>query len=234
MGLKDKIKFNMLVDPDDPQTLILMPVDGEIQGGSTYTINIKNLQFEDGSISSHKETFTTVPTENFFCSVQDVQELIRGAGVPDESVIRHIVDASKIAVYWANRKAENQSQALDFNKVNVQEDYYPFYQFVKFHATVEALKEHYIELISNPYKWRDMLSDLEREEVWDFDAWRKLMDDFEKEADEWLELVVTITADPKWALRGKYCYSTFYTNSNPYHRIQWGYPPHKDSYNRGY
>ena len=79
-----------------------------------------------------------------------------------------------------------------------------------------------------------MLSDLEREETWDFDAWRKLMADFEKEADEWLELVITITADPKWALRGKYCYSAFYTNANPYHRIQWGQPPHKDNYNRGY
>ena len=234
MGLKDKVKFNILVDPDDPQTLILMPMDGEIQDGSTYTINIKDLQFVDGSVSSHKETFITTPTENFFCSVQDVQELIRGAGVPDESVIRHIVDASKIAVYWAKKKAENVSQVPDFNKVNVQEDYYPFYQFVKFHATVESLKEHYIELISNPYKWRDMLSDLEREETWDFDAWRKLMDDFEKEADEWLELVITITADPKWALRGKYCYSTFYTNSNPYHRIQWGQSPHKDNFNRGY
>ena len=72
MGLKDKVKFNILVDPDDPQTLILMPVDGEIQDGSTYTLNIKDLQFTDGSVSSHKETFITTPSENFFCSVQDV------------------------------------------------------------------------------------------------------------------------------------------------------------------
>ena len=86
MGLKDKVKFNMLVDPDDPQTLILMPVDGEIKDGSVYTINIKDLQFTDGSVSSHKETFITTPTENFFCSVQDVQELIRGAGVSNDDL----------------------------------------------------------------------------------------------------------------------------------------------------
>lgn len=234
MALKDKVKFAMLVDPDDPQTLILKPVDSELQNGSVYTISIKDVSLIDGTKFSQKETFITTPSENYFVKVDDVQELIRGAGVSDESVIRHIVDAGKTAMYWAKRKVDNPSQVPDFNNVDLQADYYPFYMFIKFHATAEALKERYIELISNPQKWRDMLSDLEREEEWDFDAWRKLIADFENEADEWLEHIVTITADPKWALRGKYCYTAFYTNSNPYHRIQWGQPPHKDNYNRGY
>ena len=38
------------------------------------------------------------------------------------------------------------------------------------------------------------------------------MDEMEHEADEWLELVVTITADPKWALRGKYSYAVYNSN----------------------
>ena len=79
-----------------------------------------------------------------------------------------------------------------------------------------------------------MLSDLERQEEWDLDAIRALINDFEEEAEEWLELIVTITADPKWALRGKYCYSTYYTYSNPYHRIRWGQPPHNSNYRRDY
>jgi hypothetical protein len=72
-----------------------------------------------------------------------------------------------------------------------------------------------------------------REEEMDFDALRKLMDDMEHEADEWLELVVTITADPKWALRGKYSYAVYNTYSNPYHKISW-YRKGYDNYSRGF
>ena len=113
-----------------------------------------------------------------------------------------IADASRVAVYWAKRKMEDTKQMPDFNSPTFQEDYYPFYMFIKLHATVEALKEFLIQLIAQPQKWRDVLSDLERSEEWDLDAIRKLIADFEKEAEEWLELIVTITADPKWALRG--------------------------------
>ena len=234
MALKSKTKFNMLVDPDDPYTLIFMPVEGEIEGGSIYTININDLKLEDNSVYSNKESFLVAPTENYFVSVEDVKEMVHGLNLSDENIIRHIVEASKTAVYWAKRKVEDPKSVPDFNQVNLQEDYYPFYMFIKHFAIVESLKEFYIELISGPEKWRDMLSDLERQEEFDFGAIKALIDGFEKDAEEWLELVVTITADPKWALRGKYCYSTFYTNSNPYHRIQWGYPPHNGSYNRGY
>jgi hypothetical protein len=234
MALKSKTKFNMLIDPDDPYTLILSPVEGELEPGSVYTVNINNLKLEDNTIYSNKETFLVAPKDNFLISVEDVKEMVHGLNIPDESIIRHIVDASKQAVYWAKKNAEGTNSVPDFNNVNLQEDYYPFYMFIKYHAMVEALKEFYIELISGPEKWRDMLSDLERQEEFDFGAIKAMIDDFENEADYWLELVVTITADPKWALRGKYCYSSFYTNSNPYHRIQWGYPPHNGSYNRGY
>jgi hypothetical protein len=93
-----------------------------------------------------------------------------------------------------------------------------------------AVKEYYIEMITGPKKWKDTLSDLGREEEMDFDALRKFMDDLEHEADEWLELVVTITADPKWALRGKYSYSVYNTYCQPYHKISW----YKDDYSRGF
>lgn len=234
MALKSKTKFKMLVDPDDPCTLILMPVEGEIEGGSIYTVSINDLELEDGSTFSSKETFLVAPTENFFVSVDDVKELVRGLNLPDESIIRHIVDASKTAMYWAKQNVKDTNSIPDFNTVNLQEDYYPFYMFVKYHATVDALKEFYIELISGPEKWRDMLSDIERQEEFDFGAIKAMIDDLEKIADEWIELVVTITADPKWALRGKYCYSTFNTNANPYHRTQWGMSPHNRDYNRGF
>ena len=233
MALKNKVKFNLLVDPDDPSTLILSPINEDIQDGSKYVINIKDLEFVDGSIYSNKQTFLT-PPEGYYVPIEDVKDLIHGLDLNDENILRHIIEAGKTAIYWAKRKMEDTKQMPDFNSPTFQEDYYPFYMFIKLHATVESLKEFYIEAISNPQKWRDVLSDLEREEEWDFDAIKALIDDFEEEAEEWLELVVTITADPKWALRGKYCYSVYHTYSNPYHRIRWGFPPDNSSYNRGY
>lgn len=233
MALKNKVKFNLLVDPDDPSTLILSPINEDIQDGSKYVINIKDLEFVDGSIYSNKQTFLT-PPEGYYVPIEDVKDLIHGLDLNDENILHHIIEAGKTAVYWAKRKMEDTKQMPDFNSPTFQEDYYPFYMFIKIHATVESLKEFYIEAISNPQKWRDVLSDLEREEEWDFDAIKALIDDFEEEAEEWLELVVTITADPKWALRGKYCYSVYHTYSNPYHRIRWGFPPDNSSYNRGY
>lgn len=233
MALKNKVKFNLLVDPDDPSTLILSPINEDIQDGSKYVINIKDLEFVDGSIYSNKQTFLT-PPEGYYVPIEDVKDLIHGLDLNDENILRHIIEAGKTAMYWAKRKMEDTKQMPDFNSPTFQEDYYPFYMFIKIHATVESLKEFYIEAISNPQKWRDVLSDLEREEEWDFDAIKALIDDFEEEAEEWLELVVTITADPKWALRGKYCYSVYHTYSNPYHRIRWGFPPHNSDYNRGY
>lgn len=234
MALKNKMKFDLLVDPDDPTVLIIQPVGEELENGNKYTINIKDLKLEDGSVYSNKETFITTPKDYYYVSVADIQDLVHGLNLDEENIMHHIADASRVAVYWAKRKMEDTKQMPDFNSPTFAEDYYPFYQFIKFHATVEALKEFLIQLIANPQKWRDMLSDLQREEEWDLDAIRKLIADFEKEAEEWLELIVTITADPKWALRGKYCYSVYHTYSNPYHRIRWGFPPHNSDYNRGY
>ena len=237
-GKKEKVTFNMVVDEDDLETVLFFPINsgeliGEVLNDSTYDFNIKNLKFEDGSVYSNKESFITAPSEYYYVPLEDVKEIAGKLRVPDIDIIRNIMEASKTAHYWAKRKVENTNQMPDFNNVDLQEDYYPFYMFIKYHAISESLKARYVEMIANPFKWHDVLSDLEREEEWDLDAIKALINDYDKEADEWLELIVTITADPKWALRGKYCYTTFYTGSNPYHRIQWGYPPHND-FKRGY
>ena len=232
MALKDKIKFDMLVDPDDLSTVIFSPVNDKILNDSKYMINIKNLEFEDGTTYSNKEAFYTTPSNYYFVPIGDVKDLIHGLNLDDENIIHHIIDASKTAMYWAKRKTEGNIP--DFNSETFQEDYYPFYMFIKTSAAVESLKEFYISAMAQPKKWRDVLSDLEREEEMDYDGIKGLIDSLEAEAEEWINLVVTITADPKWALRGKYCYSTYNTYTNPYHRIHWGLPPHNSSYNRGY
>lgn len=250
MALKEKVEFQLLVDPDDPETLILMPVEkklakpnigtigkpqykyeqGSLVSGSTYTVNIKDIEFEDGSVYSNKETFITKPDDYMFVEVDDIQSHIRALNIPDENILDHIIDASKQAVYWAKKNAEDFKTLPDFNSPTFQEDYYPFYMYIKHTAMAHAIKEYYIEMVTKPKKWKDTLSDLSREEEMDFNALRKLMDDMEHEAEEWLELVVTITADPKWALRGKYSYAVYNSYSNPYHKISW----YKNDYSRGF
>ena len=250
MALKEKVEFQLLVDPDDPETLILMPVEkklakpnigtigkpqykyeqGSLVSGSTYIVNIKDIEFEDGIVYSNKETFVTKPDDYMFVEVDDIQSHIRALNIPDENILDHIIDASKQAVYWAKKNAEDFKTLPDFNSPTFQEDYYPFYMYIKHTAMAHAIKEYYIEMVTKPKKWKDTLSDLSREEEMDFNALRKLMDDMEHEAEEWLELVVTITADPKWALRGKYSYAIYNSYSNPYHKISW----YKNDYSRGF
>ena len=255
MALKEKLKFKLLVDPDDPETLILIPVEQQkptkpskptigtakptepqykqahLKSGGVYTVNLKDIEFEDGSRYSNKETFITKPDDYMFVNVEDVQSHIKGLDISDESVLDHIIDASKMAMYWAKKNVEDTSKVPDFNDPSFQEDYYPFYMFIKHTAIAHAIKEYYIELVTGPKKWKDTLSDLGREEEWDFDALRRMIDDYEHEADEWLELIVTITADPKWALRGKYSYSIYNAYSRPYHSISWY---RNNDYNRGF
>lgn len=134
MALKEKVEFQLLVDPDDPETLILIPVEkklakpnigtigkpqykyeqGSLVSGSTYIVNIKDIEFEDGSVYSNKETFITKPDDYMFVEVDDIQSHIRALNIPDENILDHIIDASKQAVYWAKKNAEDFKALPDF------------------------------------------------------------------------------------------------------------------------
>lgn len=230
MALKEKIQFQLLVDPDDPETLILKPVDSSLKPGSVYTVNIKNLQFENGDSYSNKETFITKPNDYMFVDIEDVQEIVHGLNVSDESVLKHIIEASKTAMYWAKRNVDDFGSIPDFNSPTFQEDYYPFYMFIKYSAMADTVREYYVEAVTGPKKWEDTLSDLERKEEMDFDGLKSLIGELEVIADDWLKVVTTITADPKWALRGKYSYAVYNTYCNPYHKISW----YKNDYTRGF
>ena len=229
MALKEKVKFEILVDPDDPSTIIFKPL-GELKDNMIYTLDIKNIRLDDGSNFSKKQSFYT-PLDHYYVPVKDIIDHISSVDPDEAEVITHIIHAGRSVLYYCKRKG---GTVPDFTIDTIKEDYYPFYMYIKNHAIVDVLKNYYIEKASGPKKWRDVLSDLEREEEMDFDGLRDLIKTWEEEADEWLNLVVTITADPKWALRGKYCYSTWYTQANPYHRIHWGQRPHNTDYNRGY
>ena len=213
LGKKEKIPAYIYADPDDP-TIIYIKTNGVIQivDNSMYEAVINNLQFEDGEIvDKYTQTFVT-EISPCLVDIDDVLVLCNGMEMDKRDILMHIRTASEACMYWG----ELDGKQL-FSKENIKEKYYPFYMYVKYKAAVESLKEFYITAVTHPYKYKDELSDLAREEEYDLDAIAKLLNMLEDDAEYWLGQVTTITADPEWALRGKYSYAISLEFSRPYH-----------------
>lgn len=221
-GGREKVPAYLFIDPDEPSVLyIYSKNDIEIKDNSVYELNVPQINFNDNSTETKfKHTFITSPSP-VYVDVDDVLKECRNIPIDKDIVIHSIKEASKIADYWAYHDMGDDAPKTDddklFNLDNIKEDYYPFYMFVKHQAIAESLKTFYIKAVSQPYKFKDILSDLERDEEMDLAAIKALIDDLEKDAEEWLELIVTITADPKWALRGKYSFAITSKIYRPYH-----------------
>lgn len=233
MGRKDKIPAYLFADPDDP-TIIYIRTNGiiEILDNSVYQVVIKDLEFEDGEIvPKFTQEFCTA-LDPCYGDVNDILTILKGIKLDPKDILMHIRSASEVVNYWAFKQGNEQT--IKLTKENCKEDFYPFYHFVEYKAAAEALKQFYIEAISNPYKFHDVLSDLEREQEMDLGAIREMLDHLEQEAEEWLDLVVTITADPKWALRGKYSYAISLEMMRPYHNTYIDKKGGGNGWNRGY
>lgn len=233
LGKKEKIPAYIYADPDDP-TIIYIKTNGviEILDNSEYQVVIKDLEFEDGDIVSKYTCDFITEVTPCFVNADDILALCSGVNrvVEKKDILLHTRAASEIALYWASRS----DVKVDLNTQNIKEDFYPFYMFVKYKAAVETLKEFYIGALTHPYKYKDQISDLSREEEMDFDALKALIDDLEEQADEWLDNIVTITADPEWALRGKYSYALSLEFSKPYHNTYIDKKGGGNGWSRGY
>ena len=232
LGKKEKIPAYVYADPDDP-TIIYIKTNGviEIVDNSVYDVVIPNLQFNDGDIIDKFTCEFTTTLTPCYVDVQEILTLCHGIELPERDVLLHIRSSSLIVDYWANRSD------IDLAKVSEEEfqkDYYPFYAYVKYKAAAESLKEFYIGAVTDPYKYKDELSDLSREEELDLEAIKNLIDDLNVEAEEYLNYIVTITADPEWALRGKHAYSIPMPFSRPYHDTYIDKKGGGNGWNRGY
>lgn len=199
MGKKEKIPAYIYADPDDP-TVIYIKTNGVIQivDNSKYQVVINNLLFKDGDCAEKYTSEFITDISPCYINIDEVLGLCSGMRIDKESVLLHIRAACEIIDYWAKK------DDVKFTKENIKDNYYPFYMYVKYKAAVESLKEFYIGAITHPFHYVDELSDLSREEEMDFGAIQKLLDHLDKEAEDWLNQIITITADPEWALRGKY------------------------------
>ena len=233
MGKKEKIPAYIYADPDDPN-IIYIKTNGVIQivDNSIYEVVIKDLEFEDGEIiEKYTNDFITAMSP---CYV-DVDEVLALCnymeGIDEKDVLIHIKSACQEVNFYAHEDDLNPSR---FTKENLQKEYYPFYMFVKYKAAVETLKAFYIGAVTRPKKIHDVLSDLERLEEYDLDAIRKLLELLEEEAEHWVGHVATITADPEWALRGKYSYAIAPPSSIHYHNTYIDKKGGGNGWNRGY
>lgn len=232
LGKKEKIPAYIYADPDDP-TIIYIKTNGVIQilDNSEYHLVIPNLQFNDGDIIDKFTCDFTTDISPCYVDINDVLTLCSGIHIDKRDVLLHIKTASEIVRYWAER---GDMDTKLFNKESLKSDYYPFYMFVRYKAAVESLKEFYIGAVTDPYKYKDELSDLAREEEMDLDAIKQLIDDLNIEAEEYLNYIVTMTADPEWALRAKYSYSISLPFTRPYHDTFIDRKGGGNGWNRGY
>ena len=215
IGKKEKIPAYIYVDPDDPN-IIYIKTNGiiELLDNSVYDVVIPNLYFSDGDIIDRFTCEFTTNISPCYVDIEEVLALCNGVKIPKKDMLIHIRTASLIVDYWCARSDLDLSTT---DADTMKKDYYPFFMFVKYKAAVECLKEFLIAAVTDPYKYKDELSDLAREEEMDLDAIKKLIDDLNTEAEEYLNYIVTMTADPEWALRGKYAYSYSLPFTRPYH-----------------
>lgn len=200
---------------DNPTVIeIYRPGKINFEANSIYEFIIPRLSFKDNTFEEiGKKRFIT-ENLNLLVDTDDIKTLTHGLSLDDEMIMKHILDVSDIAKYWAT-KIETK---IDMNKDNIKEEYYPFYMFIRYRTVYECLLEFYMIAATNPIKFKDAISDLSREEEYDLKYLKSLLDDYRKKADEWLEKIITITADPQWAVRGKYSHAYDYKFANHYHK----------------
>lgn len=223
---KKRIKTNvyLFATNDYPNTIeIYLPGKINFESDSIYEFNIPKLSFADNTYETIGKVRYITEHSKMLVNVDDVKALMHGLKIDDEILLEHILSASDTARYWAN----THGNKIELDKETLKEEYYPFYMFIKYRAVYESILEFYMIAATNPIKFKDAISDLSREEEYDLKYLKGLLDDFEQEAEDWLDMIVTITADPQWAVRGKTARAITYKFSKPYHK----YPV--NGYDRG-
>lgn len=207
--------------------------DGEVyqpcfQDNSVYEFNIPNLKAKNGSPSNIHVKYITSPSPCFI-NLRDVTSLANGLQLDDESVMYHIREATRYANFLIDKYNEsNPAEPIAVNKYNIKTQHFEIYMFIKYKALRDCLLDFYIKKASEPNNIKNTTGDLSYEHDFDLSAIKELLDDIQKQYEEWEKEIVTRTAVPKAALRGKYSYTKVY----PTHLSSSGYG--RDKYPTGF
>lgn len=231
---RERIPCQILIDPQEPNVLIFHCKNKlDFRPNSRYEIPLPAIKMEDGTVFEAQKIIYITEPDLYYVTLEEVLSMAHGLDLPEDRVLFHIREACRTANYWANKANGKlpKNEQIVLKKENIKDEYYPMYMFVKTKAIYDCIKEYYIEAVTKPYSVKDQVSDLVREEKISLTAIKALLDDLEEEYEEWLEKIVTITADPKWALRGKYAIPIS-TPNNKYFGLY--HKTHLNGFNRGY
>lgn len=241
----DRVVCKVEVDPLDGRSLKLTVIDPSdinteeinhksyLQNNSVYEFKIPNLRAKNGSPTDIHAKYITSPNP-FLVSLRDVTSLANGLSLDDESVLYHIREASKYALFLVDKYNEsNPMETMNVTKSNIQSQYFSVYMFVKYKALRDCLLDFYIKEAAKPSRIKNQTGDLVYEHEFDLSAIKSLLDDIEDEYEKWEEEIVAITASPKAVMRGQYSHVKYYPtrlNSTGFGRDR--YPTGFDIYSR--
>lgn len=217
----DKMTCKVEQHPFDKSCLIVTPLFGDKEPRNDNSI----VEFKDNSIYEFeieakgqqtmrkekvKAKYITSP-DPCYVDLKDVLSLARGFNLSEESVLFHIREASRYANHIINEY--NKDAYMDkmiVTRENIKEDYFELYMFVRYKALKDCVLEFYMQEVAKPSKIKNQTGDLVYEHEFDLSTLKDLLDEIEDEYEKWQEELITITADPKAVLRGRYSWNKYY------------------------
>lgn len=221
----EKITCKIEQHPFDKSCLIITPLFGNTSPRVNFNDDEKLIDFEDNSVyefeieakgtqTMRKEKvsgkYITSPAP-CYVDLKDVTSLARGFNLDEESVLFHIREASRYANHIINEANEDKyMDKLVVTRENIKDDYFALYMFIKYKALRDCILEFYIQEAAKPNRIKNQTGDLVYEHEFDLSRLKALLDEIEGEYDKWESELVTITADPKAVLRGRYSWNKYY------------------------
>ena len=177
---------------------------------SVYEFSTPNLKAKNGSPSNIHVKYITSPTPSFV-SLKDVTSLANGLELDDESIMYHIREASKYAMYRVDQYNEsNPAEPMIITERNIKAEHFTVYMFIKYKALRDCLLDFYIKEAAKPKRIKNQAGDLIYEHEYDLSFIKDLLDDIENEYEKWEEEIVAITASPVAVMRGQYSHVKYY------------------------
>ena len=227
----EKITCKVEQHPFDKSCVIITPLYGNIMPRQiqetlqeTDEESESLIDFEDNSVYEFeieakgtqtmrkekvKGKYITSPNPGYV-DLKDVTSLARGFNLDEESILFHIREASRYANHIiAEYNEDNLVNPMIVTRENIKDDYFELYMFVKYKALRDCILEFYIQEAAKPNRIKNQTGDLIYEHDFDLNRLKALLDEIEDEYQKWQEELVTITADPKAVLRGRYSWNKY-------------------------
>ena len=219
----DRIRCKVERHPFDKSCIMITPLFGPIQPREQSNEN--EISFDDNSVYEFeleikgektlrkekvKGRYITSPNP-CYVDLKDVTSLARGFNLDEESVLFHIREASIYANHIITEfNKESYPEQMVVTRENIKNEYFELYMFVRYKALRDCILEFYIQEAAKPNRIKNQTGDLVYEHEFDLKRLKDLLDEIEDEYGKWEEKIITITADPKALLRGKYSWNKYH------------------------